>query len=52
MIPVEAGKKNALLVPFTAASAASCQIWAWPEKSSTAIAAWLRPDRTFETTIT
>ena len=52
MIPPEAGKKNALLAPFTAASAASCQICAWPEKSRIAIAAWLMPERRFEATIT
>src|SRR5919109_487836 len=50
-IPVEAGKKNAELAPFAAASAPSCQMRAWPERSSAATTAWLRPLTTLETTI-
>jgi hypothetical protein len=51
-IPTAAGKKNAELSPFAAASAISCQIWAWPLSRSNAIAAWLMPLATLEMTIT
>jgi len=51
-IPVEAGKKKAELVPFSAASTARCQIRAWPERRRTATAACVRPLTTLEATIT
>ena len=51
-IPVEAGKKNAELVPLSAASAASCQIRAWPERRSAATAPCVSPLARFEATIT
>ncbi len=51
-MPAEAGKKNADETPLAAASTASCQISARPERSSTASAAWLAPESTFEATIT
>jgi hypothetical protein len=41
MSAVEAGLKNAEAVPWTAWSAASCQMWASPATSSAAIAPWL-----------
>ena len=51
-IPVEAGKKNAELVPPSAARPARCQTRACPERRSAATAAWHSPLATLEPTIT